>query len=367
MKNLLACAALVLALILTSGPSGAAEPASRLTQGEITQLLGSKLFALEDASVASERGHLFLLARDRKTRQLEWFLLDPSARRVLKQGKVPFQVYRGYAVAPDGRSAVAHARYPSALWTLSLDDGRWTCAQANDNPERLVLTSLSGLLYTDAQHAASILDRLDAEGYVTDSIMVRFATRPFSITDRASLQELEAKATEMVAASAPAGMEYDVDLMRYGGDGSFVFVLQSAMPEGRTPRTINYLFRRAADGTLKLLDQGETALVPLDFEARNDRLLYRTAEAGKPVLALLSGGHKTLVARRPVVAAALLGQNRIATVSVVGNQLEVSTGAMGHELRKAHTVNGLYRASFLEDGRRLLLWNDRDVRIVPLP
>jgi hypothetical protein len=140
------------------------------------------------------------MARDRRTRQLEWFLLDPKAPRILRQGKVPFQVYQGVAVSPDAQTAVVQARFPTSLWVLSLTEGRWACAQTNNNPGRLALTSLSSLVYTDSGHAWSMMDRHDAQGYVVDSVLVRFATRPFTLTSQISLRDLLGRALQVTSA-----------------------------------------------------------------------------------------------------------------------------------------------------------------------
>ncbi len=358
MRRVLAVALLV-ASLWTGATAVRAQPdVDRLTQGQIAQLLGNRLLALEDSSVASDQGHVFLLTRERQTRQLEWFLLDPSGPRILRQGKVPFQVYQNFAVSPGGRTAIVQARFPTSLWVLSLSDGRWVCARTNDNPQRLALTSLSRLLYTDESHACSFMDRHDAEGYVVDSVLVRFQVSPFALTDQVSLRELLAGALRV---AAPSGSGYQVDLLRYGRDGSCVFVLQS-----RAAGTKRYLLRRDPRGHLAVLDQDTVSMVPLDYDAATDRILYRTVQAGGPVVAMLAQGLRTIVSARPVVAAALLTGGRIATMTVTGNQMEVWIGTPGQVFQRALTVAGAYRAAFLRDGRRLILWNDRDLRIVRL-
>jgi len=358
MRTVLAVALLV-ATLAWGAQAVRAEPVTgRLTQGQLSQMLGNRLLALEDASVASDQGHLFLLTRDRQSRQLEWFLLDPGARRILRQGKVPFQVYQTFSVSPTGRTAVVQARYPTSLWVLSLADGRWVCARTNDNPQRLVLTSLSRVLYTDENHACSFMDRHDAEGYVVDSVLVRFRVHPFALTDQISLRDLRLDAVRVAGAN---GSGYQVDLLRYGRDGSCVFVLQSRANGAR-----RYLLRRDPMGHLAVLDQDTVGMVPLDYDASTDRILYRTVQAGGPVLAMLNHGLKTIVSARPVVAAASLTGGRIATMTVSGSQLEVWVGTPGQTFGRVLTVTGSYRASFLRDGRRLILWNDRDLRIVRL-
>ncbi len=358
MRTVLAVALLVATLAWGAPVVHAQSETGRLTKSQVSQVLGNRLLALEDASVASDQGHLFLLTRHRQSRQLEWFLVDPSARRILRQGKVPFQVYQNFSVSPAGRTAVVQARYPTALWVLSLAEGQWVCARTNDNPQRLALTSLSRVLYTDENHACCFMDRHDAEGYVVDSVLVRFRVHPFGLTDQVSLRELRSGAIQAAAAS---GSGYQVDLLRYGRDGSCVFVLQS-----RSSGSSRYLLKRAPNGHLTVLDQDTAGMVPLDYDAATDRTLYRTVQAGGPVVAMLTRGLKTIVSARPVVAAALLTGGRIATMTVAGSQLEVWVGTPGQTSRRVLTVVGSYRASFLRDGLRLILWNDRDLRVVRL-
>jgi hypothetical protein len=357
MKKALACI-LMLAALLGATASSAGADQGRLTRTEVARLLGDRLFALEDGSIAVERGQVFLMARDRRTRQLEWFLLDPKAPRILRQGKVPFQVYQGVAVSPDAQTAVVQARFPTSLWVLSLTEGRWACAQTNNNPGRLALTSLSSLVYTDSGHAWSMMDRHDAQGYVVDSVLVRFATRPFTLTSQISLRDLLGRALQVTSA---VGQDYQINLVRFGKDGSCLFVLQS--PASRSSR---YLMRRNPDGNLKVLDKSEFGMIPLDYDPASDRILYRTVQAGGPVLAMLSKGLRSIVSSRPLVGAALLDARRIATIAVAENQLEISAGVPGTPLRKVQTVTGTYRAAFLRHAPRLVLWNAREIRTVDL-
>ncbi|MGI5844941.1 MAG: hypothetical protein ACOX9B_12295 [Candidatus Xenobium sp.] len=357
MKKALACI-LMLAALLGMMASSAGADQGRVTRTEVARLLGDRLFALEDASIALERGHVFLMARDRRTRQLEWFLLDPKAPRILHQGKVPFQVYQGVAVSPDAQTAVVQARFPTSLWVLSLTEGRWTCALPHSNPGRLALTSLSSLVYTDSGHAWSMMDRHDAQGYVIDSVLVRFATNPFTLTNQISLRDLLQRAIQVTSAN---GQDYQINLVRFGKDGSCLFLLQS--PASRSPR---YLLRRNPDGNLQVLDKSEFGMIPLDYDPTNDRILYRAVQAGGPVLAMLSKGLRSIVSSRPLVGAALLDSKRIATIAVVENQLEISAGIPGTPMRKFQTVTGIYRAAFLRNAPRVVLWNAREIRMVDL-
>ncbi len=357
MKKALACILMLAALLGGTATSAGAEE-GRLTRAEVARLLGDRLFALEDGSVAVERGQVFLMARDRRTRQLEWFLLDPKTPRILRQGKVPFQVYHGFALSPDAQTAVVQARFPTSLWILSLNEGRWICAQTNENPERLALTSLSSLVYTDSGHAWSMMDRHDPEGYVVDTVLVRFATRPFTLTNQISLRELLGKALQ---AAPGTGGDSQINLVRFGRDGSCLFVLQSP-----ASRSMRYLFRRNPDGSLQVLDKSLSGMIPLDYDPASDRILYRTVQAGGPVLAMLSKGLRSIVSSRPLVGAALLEGQRIATIAVVENQLEISAGLPGTPLRKVQTVTGAYRAAFLRNQTRLILWNTREIRSIDL-
>lgn len=364
MKHLLVWTMLLVALV--AAPAVAAPEEVLISSDGLSTILNGDLVVLSDASVATDEGLLFVMARDRKTRRLNWYLVNPESRRINARGMAPFQVYRDFAVAPDGKHAVVHARYPSSLWMLDIAAGKWTCVLKNDNPERLVLSALSSVLFTDSGHAATVLDQQDAEGYVTDSVLARIGVTGTGIQKLASLADLRDRSVAAVKGTAPAGMEYQTEYLRFGEDGSFVFVLQSRSAAEKNRRFLDYLFLAKPDGTLKLVDKSEGGILPLDYHAAEGAILARVKSGGKQVVVLYRGGSKSVVTDKALLMADLLGGGRVAGAAVDDGRLGLYLVPKSGAIQKVQSAGRGYAVAFVRDGRSVLLLSERDLRLLPM-
>lgn len=364
MKHLLVWTMLLVALV--AAPAMAAPEEVRISSDGLSTLLNGDLVVLSDASVATDQGLLFVMARDRKTRRLNWYLVNPESKRIASRGMAPFQVYRDFAVAPDGRHAVVHARYPSSLWLLDLASGKWNCVLKNDNPERLVLSALSSVLFTDSGHAATVLDQQDAEGYVTDSVLARISVARPVVQKLAGLADLRDRSVAAVKGVAPAGMEYQTEYLRFGEDGSFVFVLQSRTAAEKNRRFIDYLFLAKPDGTLKLVDKSEGGILPLDYHAADGAILARVKSGGKQVVVLYRGGAKTVVTEKALLMGDLLGGGRVAGAAVDDGRLGLYLVPKAGAIQKMQSAGPGYAVAFVRDGQRVILLSERDLRLLPM-
>lgn len=364
MKHLLVWTMLLVALV--AGPAIAAPEEIRMTEDQLSTLLNGDLVVLSDASVATDQGLLFVMARDRKTRRLNWYLVNPESRRVAARGTAPFQVYRDFAVAPDGRHAIVHARYPSSLWMLDVPSGKWSCVHANDNPDRLVLSALSSVLFTDSGHAATVLDQQDAEGYVTDSVLARIAVGRPGVQRLASLADLRERSVAAVKAAAPAGMEYQTEFLRFGEDGSFIFVLQSRTAAAKNRKFIDYLFQARPDGTLKLLDKADGSILPLDYLAGDGAILARVKNGGKQAVVIYRGGAKTVVTDKGLLMGHLMAGGRVAGAAVEDGRLGIYLIPKAGEIQRVQSTGPGYAVAFVRDGHRVLLLSERDLRVLPM-
>lgn len=364
MKHLLVWTMLLVALL--AGPAMAAPEEIRITEDQLSTILGGDLVVLSDASVATDQGLLFVMARDRKTRRLNWYLVNPESRKVTAKGTAPFQVYRDFAVAPDGKHAIVHVRYPSSLWMLDVPSGKWSCVHANDNPGRLVLSALSTVLFTDSAHAATVLDQQDSEGYVTDSVLARLSVARPGVQKLASLASLRERSVAAVKANAPAGMEYQTEYLRFGEDGSFVFVLQSRTAAQKNRRFMDYLFLAKPDGTLKLVDKADGSILPLDYLAAEGAILARVSQAGKQSVVLYRGGAKSVLTDKALLMGHLLRGGRVAGAAVDGGRLGIYLVSRPGEIRRVQSTGPGYAVAFVRDGQRVLLLSERDLRLLPM-
>lgn len=352
----------VAVVLLTAVATRAATP-TRFSDTDLAGVIGQdKIATVTMAEIAWETGNMLLLGRDRATRKLQWFHLDPRTRNLLASGDAPFEEFNEYDISPDGTQAVVFAKRPADLWTMDLRTGSWKKLFTNGT-DKLQLRSVSQLDFVTDGRVVTLADRLDSEGFVTDTVMLGFDPATGAMQVGPSLPDLRAAAIGVVGEEK--GWEYWTDILRNGSDGSFVFVLQSKRADD-TAQT-DYLFRSTADGKLTLVDKSPGGLLPLDYDAATGRVLYRVTQGeDRHPLMLSADGKTNYLSSESIISAALLPDGRVAGASVNGTGLDILGGRVGDRLEKVGSAAGYYSVGFLTDGSQAVLVGDREMRYVPL-
>lgn len=353
----------VAAVVLLTAVAARGAIATRFSDTDLLGVIGNdKIATVTLAEIAWEDGTMLLLGRDRATRKLEWFHLDPRTRELLGSGAAPFQEFEDFDVSPDGGRAVVLSRKPGALWALDVKEGTWKKIFDNGS-QGLQIRSVSQLDFIDDAHVATIVDRLDAEGFVVDSLVLTFDPATGAMQQGVSLPKLRESA--MAVIGAEKGWEYWTDILRHGADGSFVFVLQAKKADD-TAQT-DYLFQSTRDGKVRLVDKSPGGLLPLDYDAATGRVLYRiTKDADRHPLMLSADGKTQYVSSEALISGALLPDGRVAGASVAANGLDILGGPLGGRLQKVGSATGYFSVGFLSDGSQAVLVGDREMRYVPL-
>lgn len=190
-KVLFLIAGVLVFLLSSFGVSSAAVKAKgKVTREKLSALAGGDLVNLSLSSVASESGEIFVLVRDAKSkkRDLGWILYNPSANKIVKRGRCPFDYENKLvAISPNARYAAAFSRFPAALHVLDLKDSSWKRLYTNPAPSESGLsifevlggssTQDSPLFFLDDDTLVSVFHDMtvkDGEKTVKDLVSVFF-------------------------------------------------------------------------------------------------------------------------------------------------------------------------------------------------
>lgn len=155
---------------------------SSLSVKDISKITGNKLINMGLSDFATESGNIFMIVRDgnKRTRDLQWILLDPIAKKVVKSGDCPFKHENDIvAVSPDGKHATTFSRYPTELWLLDIESGKWSEIMENPKVGESGLTIIrkmklgtffgtSYLKFVDNSTIATCLQDLDKDKNMKD-------------------------------------------------------------------------------------------------------------------------------------------------------------------------------------------------------
>lgn len=366
---------LLFVLLITQGIFAyTVKDVSRLTEKDFAKFLPGKLVSLSTMSYCQENGNLFIMARDNKTRNLEWYFFDPFAKKVIKHGNCPFKVFDLQAVSPDGSTAVVFAKYPVSIWYLDMKTQKWHQIFKNPKGEGLALSSLSPLAYVDNLRAFTIMDLRDAEGYVLDSAVTYFMLNPFRLMDIGTLKRLHGMGIHNVfREKVPPGLTFSVEDLVIGENQSFIYVLNSKTKD-KPEKITDYLFHYRAEGKmmkLDLLDKNEPSknggISPMDYKAEPIRALYRRISDKANELVFYADGKKTvLLDKENVMLAKILKGDLIGAFAVEGTTWNLYLGKAPGRLTKIKTFEKPYTAGFTNDGKRLVMINKEEVRCLTI-
>lgn len=323
---------------------------------------GDKFVSLKTVRFSAYQGDLFILARDINTRRLDWFLVNPFQKRVIRKGTCPFKVFTDSSISPMSNSALVFTRYPTAIWHLDLQSGAWKMLFKNGADNELFITSLSPIVFADPTWAYTVLDKRDKEGFVIDSIVVAINPSPFDMSNIVSLKQLLNITMSKVfgGSSAPRDRTFQTDLIRFGGSRSFAYILKSK-ESSKKGKSVDYIlvFR---GGGIELLDKVEGRILPLDYSSDTSKVLYRANTGKRADIVLFEGGKKTTLMEGNAIVGRIMKDGLVGVTIVKGRSLSIYLGKAPDKLTKVYDTKEAYSTGFIGNGQKIFLMDDSEIK-----
>jgi hypothetical protein len=336
---------------------------ARITHSELKQMLGDKFFTMDECIMAKNNGQVFLLARDNKTRNLEWFLIDPFTKKILGTGICPFKAYTRMGISPAANSALVYGRYPTSLWHLDVAGKTWKNLYKNPGKGQsgLAILSLSGISFTETFRAFSILDMWDKEHFVDGTYITAFLPNNQQMEKVVKLEDMAEKAIKKVFKEIPKELVFKAEHFVFGDNKNILFVLKS---RSRTNKSYyrEYLCLYLPSGEVNILTHLDGRLYPLDFDLNNSRILYTaTTRDGGSSITLLSGRTKVPVWKGKGLAGKIMNNGLVGAATIEGKTLNILLGTAGQSLTKAVTLTQPYLIGFMDNGSGVVLINTSEI------
>ena len=291
-KVLFLIAGVLVFLLSSFGVSSAAVKAKgKVTREKLSALAGGDLVNLSLSSVASESGEIFVLVRDAKSkkRDLGWILYNPSANKIVKRGRCPFDYENKLvAISPNARYAAAFSRFPAALHVLDLKDSSWKRLYTNPAPSESGLaifellggnsTQDSPLAFIDDSTIVSVfhdMELKDGEKNTRDFVSVFFDAsgkkkmeKGMTFTECLSVGEKAVRASGVSLVDSLAASD-----MIPVGFNKFVMVMKSG------PRNFLVLFE---NGSAKIIDSTSSSSIEfLSLRKSDGSIFYMVSPSDK--------------------------------------------------------------------------------------
>ena len=213
-KKIFVFAIVCFSFLFLSTTLGYSASYSSLSVKDICKFTGNKLINMGLSDFATENGQIFMLVRDKekRTRDLQWVLFDPLAKKVLKSGDCPFKLENDIvAVSPNGKYAAVFSRVPTVLWLLDTESGKWDNIMENPKVNEPGLTIIrkarvlnsfgsSYLRFVDNSTVATCLQDLDKDKNMKDIVPVLVNVDKKKIERSTSFSEILASASKVLEA-----------------------------------------------------------------------------------------------------------------------------------------------------------------------
>ena len=347
---------------------------SRLSEKQFAEILPGKMVSTGVMAFCEESGNLFIIARDEKTRNLEWYLLDPFTKKVVKKGDCPFKAFELNAVSPDGKKVVVFGKYPMALWSLDTSSNKWKMIFKNPKGEGLAISSMSPVAFVDNLWAFTIMDLRDKEGFILDSFITYFVPEPYRLVKVASLKRLEGIALHQAfKGKVPPNMIFQVNDVVVGQKESLIYVLNSKTKD--TPvKYVDYLFFYTSKGKLmqlNLIDSNEPSeesrIYPIDLVTEPLSILYRkTNEKFDQVILYTNGKKHVLMDTGKAMIGKIMDKGLVGVFTIKGQSWNLWLGNATGKLSLVKTFKKPYTAGFTKDGKRIIMINNDEVRCLSI-
>lgn len=350
--------ALILALFFLTGSSFAysLQEAGKLTSKDFKSLLGDKIVAPETCAFSEGSGDIFVPVRDNKTRNLEWCIINPFSKKILKKGDCPFKAFHRFAFSPDANTVMATTKYPSGIFRLNVEKGEWVKLYENPSKNKAgwAFLSISPLNFVESYRAYTIMDLWDINHIVTNTAIMSITVEPFLLRKLVSLKELQNFALQKLFQKRPEGWKYNARFIRFGQEQNIVYVLQGL---SNRKSTHDYLLHFSPPHNVSLLDQAEGAMIfPLDFVTKPRQVLYGVISPEKSKAVFLDEGKsQALMENVRPVAGAIMDGKLIALVDQSDKTYNIYLGKPGEKFHKVKTYSGQYSLGFTRDGKKLVM------------
>lgn len=358
---------LMLFAFLLSGVSMAytLKEESKLDIKDFQQLLGDKLVSMDTFSVSLRFGNIFFLARDNKTRNLEWYLINPFSKKVLKNGTCPFKAFEKSAVSPDDSAALVFSRYPSGLWKLDIEKKEWKMIYENPGKDKggLAILPISPLFFMESYRAFSIFDQWDKEHFVINTFIVSLAFDPFAVNKLISLKELHESSIKAALGRNTEKLECKTDFFRFGEEMNMLYVLKSRSKDRK--KYMDFLLHFAPPTNVTLLEKVDGRITPLDYRTRPMKVLYTSAlneSIDKPEVIFKTDKGKSTVLKAKVITGRIMDNDLLGAAAINVNKFQIFIGTPESEMKLIKEFSEPYRTGFINDGRKLVLMNKTEVR-----
>lgn len=356
-------ACIIVCLLTCSAFAYTAVEEGTFTEKDFKTILGAKLVSFRTINASANDGYLFTLVRDDATRKLEWVLINPFTKKLIRKGSCPFAAYTASTVSPLADKALVFSRYPTAIWYLNLENGEWKELYRNQKGKGYNILSISPLSFPDPVWAYTVLDVRDNEGFVINTAVLAMIPNPFSMQQMVTLKDLMKLSMQAVFGGnrAPAGWKYQTDLFIFGPGKSFAYVLKSK-DSAREAKYVDYLMLFSG-GKAELLHKAEGRIMALDYADNPNRIVFRIIDKKGFTTKLWNDGKISHISDEKVMAAKVLNDGTIATASLKGSVLEIFMGKAGEKAKKILSLNKPHRVGFMRNGRKMILMGQKDIRL----
>ncbi len=334
-----------------------------ISKKELNNLMKGKIFSLDTANVASDTGQLFFMTRDVKSRRIFWFLIDPLTKKTVNSGGSPFEVFTDTNISPDGKSAVAITKYPTAIWHLDTETKKWN--KIFENPEKggLAVSPISPVMFTGGNSFVSILDMWDNKHVVTDSFVTKFAPPGFKPQKATSVTSVLWIAAEKIIGKSKSELTGNLRVLRFANADNFVFTFEANPVKQKAKNlSISLVLYSAIPKKMERVDEGDI-IVPIDFQMHPDRVLYLYGSPGKSMVKYFTGGKSYKLIDGKVLAGRIMKNGLIGIAAVEGKKVTIYLGATPHKISKIQTFEGIRKVGFLMKGERLVMIAPQQVEI----
>ncbi|MGV8121075.1 MAG: hypothetical protein AB2L14_15050 [Candidatus Xenobiia bacterium LiM19] len=343
-------------------------------------MIGDKAVDLKMARVAEENGRIFLLARDEKSRILEWYLIDPLKKDVIDKGKCPFAAFNLYAFSPDGKTVLALSRYPAILWSLDISRKQWNKLYQNTtvSGEQFTISNTTPFAIVSSTKAYSVLDKIDDKKCITDTCIVCFNPCDFHFEKIVSSRDLRRKAFEMampITGKMKPFKDYSANMLdshinyiRYGDDNSLCFNLRIVSKKNKKNlQDLLYYFK--APSTLECIDNADGYVQPLYISTKKDCIIYKkTTQNSLTEVYVTEKGKKEKIIDLSALVAGYIDNDTIGIAALKKKTLEIHICKKGEKPQKVEAFTNSYKVCFLREvGIIVFVGKDRIkcFRIIP--
>ncbi len=338
---------------------------SKIDIKDFQQLLGDKLVSLDTFSVSLRFGNVFFLARDNKTRNLEWYLINPYSKKILKNGSCPFKAFERSAISPDDSAALIFSRYPSGLWKLDLEKNEWKMIYENPAKDKggLAILPISPLFFMESYRAFSIFDQWDKEHFVINTFFVSLGFDPFAINKLISMKQLHEASVKAALGRNTEKWECRTDFFRFGEEANMLYVLKTRSNNRKKYK--DFLLHFAPPENVTLLENVDGRITPLDYRTRPMKAFYTIAlneSTDKPEVVFRTEKGKNTVLKAKVITGRIMDNDLLGVAAINVNKFQIYLGTPEAELKLVKEFNEPYRIGFMNDGRKLVLMNTTEIR-----